>query len=173
MKAISIRQPYASFVFAGIKTVENRTWKTEHRGRLLIHASGDDYAWPDANYLPQSFIDRCKPWIGKKDLSGMPDDLKKYHELVLDAFKHYGAEFDPESDLSWLREKIKDRGFFLRSQSIIGEVELVDIVKGYDDEFASENQWNWILSNPIRYNKPIWPYPGKVRLFEVDESLFM
>jgi hypothetical protein len=38
---------------AGVKTVENRTWKTEYRGRLLIHASGDSYSWPDFTSLPE------------------------------------------------------------------------------------------------------------------------
>ncbi len=36
MKALSMWQPWASFVAAGIKTVETRSWSTEHRGPLLI-----------------------------------------------------------------------------------------------------------------------------------------
>lgn len=39
MKALSLRQPYAWLVVNGWKLVENRTWKTNHRGPLLIHAS--------------------------------------------------------------------------------------------------------------------------------------
>jgi hypothetical protein len=39
MKAISICQPWASAIVAGIKQVENRTWATTHRGPILIHAS--------------------------------------------------------------------------------------------------------------------------------------
>lgn len=39
MRTISIRQPYAELIVQGIKDVENRSWATEHRGRLLIHAS--------------------------------------------------------------------------------------------------------------------------------------
>ena len=39
MKALSIRQPWASAIADGIKQVEIRTWSTEHRGDLLIHAS--------------------------------------------------------------------------------------------------------------------------------------
>lgn len=38
MKALSIRQPWAWLITHGFKPVENRTWKTEHRGELLIHA---------------------------------------------------------------------------------------------------------------------------------------
>lgn len=39
MKALSLWQPFASLVAAGIKTFETRSWKTEYRGPLLIHAS--------------------------------------------------------------------------------------------------------------------------------------
>lgn len=39
MKMLSIRQPWASLICAGIKDVEVRTWKPKHRGKLLIHAS--------------------------------------------------------------------------------------------------------------------------------------
>src|SRR5258708_38096209 len=51
MKALSIQQPWAWAILAGVKTVENRTWRTFHRGPLLIHASK-------------------KPWTGKADLLG-------------------------------------------------------------------------------------------------------
>ncbi len=39
MKAISIRQPFASLIVAGIKDIENRSWSTKYRGKILIHAS--------------------------------------------------------------------------------------------------------------------------------------
>lgn len=39
MKAISIRQPWAHLVVAGVKTIENRFWTTSYRGGLFIHAS--------------------------------------------------------------------------------------------------------------------------------------
>ena len=38
MKAISIKQPWASLIAHGIKDIENRTWRTNYRGRVLIHA---------------------------------------------------------------------------------------------------------------------------------------
>lgn len=40
MKTISVQQPWASLICAGIKDVENRTWKPkDNPGRILIHAS--------------------------------------------------------------------------------------------------------------------------------------
>jgi hypothetical protein len=38
MKALSVRQPWAWAILALGKDVENRSWRTEHRGPLLIHA---------------------------------------------------------------------------------------------------------------------------------------
>jgi len=38
MKVITIKQPFASMIAAGIKEYEFRTWKTKYRGELLIHA---------------------------------------------------------------------------------------------------------------------------------------
>lgn len=37
--ALSVRQPWAWAIVSGRKDVENRTWTTRYRGRLMIHAS--------------------------------------------------------------------------------------------------------------------------------------
>lgn len=39
MKALTITQPWASLIVLGHKSIENRTWPTRYRGRLLIHSS--------------------------------------------------------------------------------------------------------------------------------------
>ena len=39
MKAISIKQPWASLIVNGYKDIENRSWRTSYRGKILIHAS--------------------------------------------------------------------------------------------------------------------------------------
>ena len=38
MKALSIRQPWAELIVAGHKDIENRRWRTDYRGPVLIHA---------------------------------------------------------------------------------------------------------------------------------------
>lgn len=38
MKVITIKQPFASLIAAGLKEYEFRTWKTNYRGEILIHA---------------------------------------------------------------------------------------------------------------------------------------
>jgi hypothetical protein len=46
MQVLTVRQPWASLIVAGIKDVENRSWHTEYRGKLGIHAGNrvDRYA---------------------------------------------------------------------------------------------------------------------------------
>lgn len=39
MKALSIRQPWASAIIQLNKDIENRTWGTSYRGPILIHAA--------------------------------------------------------------------------------------------------------------------------------------
>ncbi len=39
MKAVTVRQPWASLLVIGAKKFETRTWPTNHRGRLAIHAA--------------------------------------------------------------------------------------------------------------------------------------
>jgi len=63
MKALSIRQPYAAAILAGIKRIEYRTWATAHRGLLLIHAgrvlsaeAGFDSSLGDTTKLPRGAL---------------------------------------------------------------------------------------------------------------------
>ncbi len=39
MKALSVRQPWASLIASGKKTIEVRSWRTHYRGPLLICAA--------------------------------------------------------------------------------------------------------------------------------------
>ena len=39
MKALSIKEPWATLILEGKKTIETRTWKTNYRGEILLCAS--------------------------------------------------------------------------------------------------------------------------------------
>ena len=39
MKVISIKEPFATLIKDGIKIYETRSWKTNYRGEIYIHAS--------------------------------------------------------------------------------------------------------------------------------------
>jgi hypothetical protein len=38
MRALTIRQPWATLIAEGVKTIETRSWSTKHRGPIAIHA---------------------------------------------------------------------------------------------------------------------------------------
>ena len=40
MRVLSIREPFASLIASGDKKIETRSFKTNYRGELFIHASG-------------------------------------------------------------------------------------------------------------------------------------
>jgi hypothetical protein len=64
MKALAIRQPWAWLIVQGIKTVENRIWSTNFRGRFLVHASQKmDEVDPST-----------KRWLSQNRIA-IPDDL--------------------------------------------------------------------------------------------------
>jgi hypothetical protein len=48
---------------------------------------------------------------------------------------------------------------------IIGVVDLVDCVEGYDSAWAQEGCWHWLLANPRPL--PFVPYKGRLGLFKV------
>lgn len=59
--ALSIKQPWATLVVAGLKTIEIRTWPTARLGRVFIHAARipDDreYAWAN---VPDELLAQTK-----------------------------------------------------------------------------------------------------------------
>lgn len=50
MKALSIRQPWAWLIVNGYKDIENRTWRTNFRGRILIH-TGKQFDYEGYGYV--------------------------------------------------------------------------------------------------------------------------
>ncbi|MDR0430600.1 MAG: ASCH domain-containing protein [Tannerellaceae bacterium] len=78
MKTLSVRQPFAHIICAGIKDIENRTWRTNFRGRILIHAG----ATQDRRSLAEIFT---QPQLY--------DLLKHNTENYWCGHKHYGLKY--------------------------------------------------------------------------------
>lgn len=53
MKVISIKEPFATLITNGTKKIETRSWKTNYRGELFIHASGKSLA---KEFLTNDFV---------------------------------------------------------------------------------------------------------------------
>lgn len=75
MKALTVHQPWVGLIFAGWKNVENRSWSTEYRGRLLIHSGA---AWEKHPRLGDRRL-HVHPIAGTKAISwDRPDGLVVY-----------------------------------------------------------------------------------------------
>lgn len=79
VKALTIRQPWASLIAAGVKTIETRGWSTRYRGPLAIHAGarwdvgwGTHALWHDP-YHPSTARDRSDILIDKLRCDPMED----------------------------------------------------------------------------------------------------
>ena len=58
MKVLSLTEPYATLIKNGIKQVETRSWKTNYRGKLYIHASSTKVSKEDrGNAALMSLVD--------------------------------------------------------------------------------------------------------------------
>lgn len=140
MKSLSIKQPWASLIAHGIKDIENRTWKTNFRGRIYIHASGSKVGFDNWYDSP----------LNNEQLLSLPT-------------ANYGLDFD--------------------YSAIIGEVDIVDCVINHLSIWAEKTDvsklrqttsgifvdkpiYNWVLANPVLYDKPILNVKGKLSFWE-------
>ena len=138
MKALSIKQPWASLIAHGIKDIENRIWRTHFRGKIYIHVSA-----------PKKF-----------DIA-LTDEQTK---LAMPVLK---TAFDGVMPFA----------------AIIGEVEIIDCVINHPSIWAEQTEvigktlegdpmyktkpiWNWVLANPVLYEKPILNVKGKLSFWE-------
>jgi len=147
MKALSIKQPWASLIvkgapvfksvdngngsthveFAGLvfKDIENRWWATKYRGRVYVHAPSKE-----------DNFEKTMRWLGE----------------------HIGLA--PMACMILYSQKYSPKGY------IIGEVDIVDCVS------ESKSPWftgtfGFCLANPKAYEIPI-RCKGKLGFFEPD-----
>ncbi|WP_199756935.1 hypothetical protein [Pedobacter sp. KBW06] len=121
----------------GIKDIENRTWRTTYRGRIYIHVSA-----------PKKF-----------DVQLTDDQMIKALPII-PLFAEGKAAFG----------------------AIIGEVDIVDCVIGHKSVWAEKKAfvmrkengiyhelevpvYNWVLANPVLYDKPIENVKGALSLW--------
>jgi hypothetical protein len=109
MKALTICQPYAELIVRGEKRVENRTWLTNYRGEMYIHA-GKSRAWFDDDaHLIQML--GCKPPFGALIGIATLVDCVQYSSIVMgDYNEKYPWLYDHEhanGPWCWILENVK------------------------------------------------------------------
>lgn len=75
MKAITIKQPWASLIVHGIKDIENRTWQCPKKyigQRVLIHAGVDKRGGWTLNHDQAGALYRSKSILHSTDFDDLP-----------------------------------------------------------------------------------------------------
>lgn len=97
MKTLSIQQPWASLICAGIKDVENRTWKpSDVPGRILIHAG--------AKRVPGNFLNTIPlDWMVAMQQDQLFGNMPAFEEMPLSAIIGYATVtgFADTTDSLW------------------------------------------------------------------------
>ena len=156
MKVLSVKNPYAYLIVHGIKDVENRSWKTDYRGELLIHCSGKDQVDIYDDFLPKEILIEYDNYWKAKD--------KGQDYEIQNKFARKMAELDIQTE----KIIIKDKQIFYKSGLILGKVNLVDIARDSKSIWAEKNCYHWILENPVLFDNPI-EAKGKLGLWKYAE----
>lgn len=146
MKTLSIKQPWAILIASGIKDIENRTWKTNYRGRIYIHASGT---------------------LAFKDFKGLnPSMMKALNDR--DIFEEW------EYTRSAIIGEVDIVDCVINHPSIWADRSYHNVTSS-SLPFSEENEpdyivYNWVLANTVLYDKPILNVKGKLSLWEYREE---
>jgi len=138
MKALSIKQPWASLIAAGIKDIENRTWRTNYRGRIYIHVSSAKF---NLKYSPLTAEQANAAHEGHKigkigDADALPYSAIIGEVDIVDCVLNAPSIWSEETDLT------EGKIFY--------------------------PIWNWVLANPVLYDNPILNVKGKLSLWEYE-----
>lgn len=116
MKAITISQPWASLIASGKKWVENRTWATNYRGPIAIHAGkGTQYLsheelskYPSGAVIATARLTACVGLfdITSKRVSGLTDIIPGTQWTYEQLLSHRYAE----GPVCWVLEDIQEVG---------------------------------------------------------------
>jgi len=137
MKTLTVKQPWASLIVEGIKDIENRTWKTKFRGRVLVHAGKNcafDYLMPDGRMISDT----------TDKLGWHYDNIP--HGSIIGSVEIVDCVINHES--IWAEKTGKN---YYDQTGEFNEVKPI---------------YNWVLANPIKFEHPIENVKGKLSLWE-------
>ncbi|MCZ2726271.1 ASCH domain-containing protein [Bacteroides caccae] len=151
MKAITIKQPWASLIVHGIKDVENRTWRCPDKyigQRVLIHASKKS-----ANYWDYPVAERVDKFLREITKSGT--DWSRYpFGAIIGSVEIVDCVVNHSS--IWA-EKTENYTVGMNP-------------KLHENITGKKVIYNWVLANPVLFEKPI-PAKGRLSFWEYDGLL--
>lgn len=149
MKALSVRPEWAMPILQGLKTVECRSWKTDHRGDLLICSSSRKESGTIAGHA------LCVVNLAK---------IEQFEQKHLEPAGMQGFDLEyPSDSYAWVFNAL----YFIRPFEVKGKLRLFDI----DDaliEYQAEDcsAYEWLK----RYYEPLIYYSKK---YEAEDKPFI
>lgn len=160
MRALTIRQPWASLIAIGAKRIETRSWQTHYQGPLAIHASA---------HFPRD----CRDLVGEEP----------FHSVLAMAYRQNGG------DQFWVEEwsrnlplgsvvavvDIRECWQFTGSRTYQFRPDLIDgrqvTLTEHDLAFGdcSPGRYGWLLENSRRLRYPM-PAKGRQGLWNWEPS---
>lgn len=142
MKTITIKQPFPYLIFQGIKDIENRTWPTKFRGRVLVHASAKRMG---------RILNNEDGIITDEQWNAMGERARV--ECVV-----------PTSPTGVIVGSVEIVDCVINHPSIWAyKTEL-------PEQLSNKCNWNWVLANPITFPEPI-PAKGKLSFWDYPNIL--
>lgn len=150
MKTISIKQPWASLIVEGIKDIENRTWPTKFRGRVLIHASGKPVGRMKYNSCFSHVVNKSQ-----------------FEHLKSISFSKWFMEGYSFGEIIGSVEIVD---CVINHESIWADKGLAFVGYHKDGRVKRKPTYNWVLANPIKFPEPI-PAKGKLSFWDYPNIL--
>lgn len=155
MKALSLWQPWATAIALGSKRVETRSWSTDYRGPLAIHAA--------KRCVKQEMDDLCfeNHWIGALHLES--EVFVTDTRIDLDRFL-FGMPFGSIVAVCRLID-CRETEDFDETDDLQGEKPFMWCEEDLGDfDFC---RFGWVLEDTRQLAEPI-PYRGRQGLFDVE-----
>mgnify|MGYP000903922285 CR=1 FL=1 len=149
MKTLSVKQPFAYLLCAGIKDIENRSWRLPEKHRnewVLVHASKK----PNADYSLSSMLSREQYKDAENRMMGL---------------KALFATFDNSAIIG----AVKYSDCVINHPSIWAEkTEGVMVGHTFVYKEGKKPIYNWVVSEAILFDKPILNVKGKLSFWDFD-----
>ena len=144
VKVLSIRQPWAWLIVSGLKDIENRTWRTDHRGTVYIHA-GKSFDWGAIHWLFE-----------------MSSTYPSLVGVMWQVLSHFGLDASDASIGTPPTRHQEELG------ALVGKATLCDIIDDSDSVWAEPANWHWCFREPVAV-APV-PMPGRLGLYEIPAT---
>ena len=164
MKALSVKQPWAYLICAGIKDIENRTWATKFRGRVYIHASGSHGKKFNINLTDEQMIAAFGSIADEVVNGDFQFGAIIGHVDIIDCVINHSSIW---AEKSMQLKKPLEQDYFAEDGTFF-DVSFENDIYGYSNQ---KPIYNWVLANPVLFEEPILNVKGKLSFCDCSEYL--